>query len=99
WGVLLARPAAPFDLGIGVSPAPIMIVIGIVIFTAFIVWTQRRAAAGQTPLLALEVIGSPREWAAVVTLFIIVGMEGAINFSVPLYIQIVQGSEPFWTSI
>jgi MFS family permease len=35
----------------------------------------------------------------VVALFIIVGMEGAINFSVPLYIQIVQGSPAFQTSI
>jgi hypothetical protein len=32
-------------------------------------------------------------------LFIIVGMEGAINFSVPLYIQIVQGRPAFQTSI
>src|SRR5215831_12568415 len=35
----------------------------------------------------------------VVALFIIVAMEGAINFSVPLYIQIVQGSPAFQTSI
>jgi len=33
------------------------------------------------------VVDSPREWAAVLTLFIIVGTEGAINFLVPLYIQ------------
>src|SRR5499426_4925114 len=28
WGVLLARPAAPFDL-VGVSPAPVMIAVGV----------------------------------------------------------------------
>src|SRR5262249_40220015 len=39
WGVLLARAAAPFDV-VGVSPAPLMIVLGVVIFTGFIVWTQ-----------------------------------------------------------
>jgi MFS family permease len=117
WGVLLARAAAPFDV-VGVSPAPIMIVLGVVIFTGFIVWTQQHAAAPAerpvategsigprserprgTPLLALEVVDSPKEWAAVVALFIIVGMEGAINFSVPLYIQIVQGNSAFQTSI
>src|SRR5262249_35142351 len=86
WGVLLAPAAAPFDL-LGLSPAPVMIVLGLVIGTAFFVWSQRRAAAGKTPLLALEVVDSPREWAAVLALFIIVAMEGAINFSVPLYIQ------------
>jgi MFS family permease len=98
WGVLLARPAAPFEL-LGVSPAPIMIVLGIATGTAFLVWTKRQAAAGKTPLLALEVVDSPKEWAAVVALFIIVGMEGAINFSVPLYIQIVQGNSAFQTAM
>jgi len=76
-----------------------MIVVGIVLFAGFILWTQRQAATGGTPLLALDVVASPREWATVLALFVIVAMEGAINFSVPLYIQIVQGSEPFWTSI
>jgi MFS family permease len=98
WGVLLARSTAPFDV-LGVSPAPMMILVGIVIGMAFFVWTQRHANAGKTPLLALEVVGSPKEWVAVVTLFVIVGMEGAINFSVPLYIQIVQGNSAFQTSI
>jgi predicted MFS family arabinose efflux permease len=51
WGVLLARHAAPFDL-LGVSPAPIMIVLGVVIFTAFLVWMHNHAARGGTPLLA-----------------------------------------------
>jgi MFS family permease len=98
WGALLARPAAPFDV-LGVSPAPVMIVAGIVLLSGFFVWTHRQAAAGNTPLLALEVVESPREWATVLALFIIVGMEGAINFSVPLYIQIVQGNSAFQTSI
>jgi MFS family permease len=98
WGALLALPAAPFDV-LGVSPAPIMIVFGVTVLSGFFVWTHRQAAGGKTPLLALEVVESPREWAAVVALFLIVGMEGAINFSVPLYIQIVQGSTAMQTSI
>ncbi len=98
WGVLLARPGAPFDL-IGVSPAPALIVVGVVILSAFFAWSRHRADAGRTPLIALEVIDSPLEWMTVVALFVIVGMEGAINFSVPLYIQIVQGSPAFQTSV
>ena len=98
WGVLLARPAAPFDL-VGVSPAPVMIAVGVVLFMAFFMWSHRQAAAGNTPLLALEVVDSPREWAAVLTLFIIVATEGAINFLVPLYIQIVQGRSSAATSV
>jgi hypothetical protein len=92
------HPAAPFDLA-GVSPAPAMIVAGGVLLAAFVAWSFRRAAAGRTPLVATEVIDSPMEWATVVALFIIVGMEGAINFSVPLYIQIVSGRTALETSI
>jgi MFS family permease len=98
WGLLLARPAAPFNV-LGMSPAPILIVIGIVLVSAFFIWSHRRAAGGKTPLLALEVVDSPKEWAAVVTLFIIVGMEAAINFAVPLYIQIIQGRTSAATSV
>jgi MFS family permease len=98
WGILLARPAAPFNV-LGLSPAPILIVIGIVLVSAFFIWSHKRAAGGKTPLLALEVVDSPKEWAAVVTLFIIVGMEAAINFSVPLYIQIIQGRTSAATSV
>jgi MFS family permease len=98
WGALLARPDAPFDV-LGVSPAPLLIVIGIVIVTGFFVWSIKKAAAGGTPLLALEVVASPREWATIVALFIIVSMEGAINFAVPLYIQIVKGQSSIQSSI
>lgn len=98
WGLLLASPSAPFNVA-GVSPAPVMIIIGAIIVAMFFKWSQRRAAGGRPPLLALEVISSNREWAAVIALFLIVSMEAAINFSVPLYIQIVQGRSPFQTSL
>lgn len=98
WGLLLARPSAPFDIG-GVSPAPVLIIAGAILMAMFFKWSQHRAAGGKPPLLALEVIRSSREWAAVIALFLIVSMEAAINFSVPLYIQIVQGRSPFQTSL
>ena len=98
WGLGLARPAAPFDL-FGMSPAPFMIVVGIVLLQAFMVWTRRRTAAGKTPLLALEVIGSASERAAVYAMFAVTALEGALNFSVPLYIQIIQGRSPIETAI
>ena len=53
WGLTLARPAAPFDL-FGVSPAPLMIALGIVIFMAFFLWSHKQATKGKTPLLALR---------------------------------------------
>ncbi|MFO0830133.1 MAG: MFS transporter [Phycisphaerales bacterium] len=98
WGVFLARDAAPFNVG-GVSPAPLLIVVGIVIVTAFFVWSRSRAEQGKMPLLAVEVVRSGREWATVIALFIVVAIEAAINFSVPLYIQIVQGRSSMATSL
>ena len=98
WGVALATANAPFDL-LGLSPAPVMIVLGVVLGQAFLMWTHRRQAAGKTPLLALEVIDSPEERSAVYALFAVVALEAALNFSVPLYIQIVQGRSPLATAI
>lgn len=98
WGVLLAQPSAPFDIG-GISPAPVMIVVGAAILMGFFAWSNRTALRGGTPLLALDVIRSAREWAAVVALFMIVSTEAAINFTVPLYIQIIQGRSSMATSL
>ncbi|MRG59925.1 MFS transporter [Agromyces sp. CFH 90414] len=98
WGVLMATPQAPFDL-VGVSPAPVFVVVGLVLGQAFFLWTRRRMREGKVPLVSLDVLGSGRERAAVYAMFVIVALEAAINFTVPLYIQIVQGRTPFDTSI
>lgn len=98
WGLGIATPNAPFDI-LGMSPAPAFIVVGIVLGQAFLMWTHRRQAAGKTPLLALEVIDSPLERAAVYAMFAVVALEAMLNFSVPLYIQIVQGQSPIATAV
>ncbi len=98
WGILMARADAPFDI-LGLSPAPLLILIGLVLVQLFFLWTRRRTAAGKVPLVSLSVFGSSRERAAVYAMFIVVGMEAALNFTIPLYIQIVQGRTPFDTSL
>jgi MFS family permease len=98
WGVGIAQTAAPFNI-FGLSPAPIFIVLGIVLGQAFLMWTHRREEAGKTPLLALAVIDSPQERAAVYAMFSVVALEAMLNFAVPLYIQIVQGRSPLATAI
>ena len=70
--------------------------IGGVLLQAFIVWTRRRTAAGKTPLLALAVVRSPSEQAAVYAMFAVVALEGALNFSVPLDIM---GNERLLTAL
>ena len=98
WGLAFASPNAPFDLA-GLSPAPVMIVIGIVVMQLFIRRCRYVAAQGKTPLLDLRVVLSPTEKAAVITMFSVVALEAMLNFTVPLYIQIVQGQTPLQTAI
>lgn len=98
WGLGVAGPNAPFSL-LGLSPAPVMIVIGIVLGQSFLVWTRRRQETGKTPLLALSVVESPQERAAVYAMFSVVALEAMLNFTVPLYIQIVQGRTPLATTV
>jgi len=98
WGPLVATDDAPFDVA-GVSPAPLLVVLGVVLGQAFFWWTRRRAASGRTPLVDLRVLSSPSERAAVYAMFVVVALEAALNFTVPLYIQIVQGRSPFDTAL
>ena len=98
WGLLQAGPNAPFDV-LGLSPAPVLLVLGIIFAQLFFVWTRRRTRAGRVPLVSLSVFASSRERAAVYAMFIVVFMEAGLNFAVPLYIQIVQGRTPFDTSL
>ncbi|WP_426184133.1 MFS transporter [Microbacterium sp. TWP3-1-2b2] len=98
WGAVAATEAAPFSV-FGLSPAPVLIVLGIVCGQFFFMWTRRRMADGKVPLIDLSVVDSPRERAAVYAMFIVVALEACVNFSIPLYIQIVQGRTPFDTSL
>ncbi|WP_244632493.1 MULTISPECIES: MFS transporter [unclassified Microbacterium] len=98
WGALAATEAAPFSI-LGLSPAPVFIIVGVVLGQGFFLWTRKRMAEGKVPLIDLSVLGSGRERAAVYAMFIVVALEACVNFTIPLYIQIVQGRTPFDTSI
>ena len=98
WGVLLAKSTAPFSV-YGLSPALVMIVCGVLGVQLFIAWTQRRQANGQAPLLALVVIESTPDRAAVTAMMAITMLGKAVTFMIPLYIQIVQGKSSLQTAI
>jgi MFS family permease len=98
WGLLLAKPTAPFSL-FGLSPAPFMIIAGIVLGQAFFTWSYKRQADNKTPLVALEVLDSSQERAAMYALLIIGALGPAVNFLIPLYIQIVQGRTTLQTAV
>ena len=98
WGILFAKDAAPFTL-LGLSPAPFMVIVGVVLGQAFFMWSHRRKAANKTPLLALEVLDSPQERSATFAMFVIGALGPAVNFLIPLYIQIVQGRTSMETAV
>ena len=98
WGIVIAKPAAPFSV-LGLSPVPFMLVVGVVLGQAFFVLSERRVTQQKTPLLALEVLDTPAERNAVYAFLVAGGLGSAISFLIPLYIQIVQGRTPLFTSI
>ncbi|MCL4267381.1 MAG: MFS transporter [Anaerolineae bacterium] len=98
WGITVAKPAAPFDL-LGLSPAPFMIIVGLVLVQAFFAWAHRRVEKKKTPLLALEVLESREERANIAALLVIGALGPAVNFLIPLYIQIVQNQNSLFTAV
>ncbi len=46
WGIVLARPAVPFNF-FGLSPAPFMVIIGAVVGQGFFAWSHQRQARRQ----------------------------------------------------
>jgi len=98
WGPLVAEDAAPFSV-LRLSPAPMFILVGILLGQGFFVWSKRRATAGKQPLLALEVLDSREEKNAVVA-FLVAGSLGlAVGFLIPLYVQIVQDRTPLFSAV
>ncbi|WP_458757154.1 MFS transporter [Afipia sp. TerB] len=98
WGVGLANSAAPIDF-FGISPAPVMVLLGVVSGQTFIGWTKRRRSAGQPPLFAVEVVTTESQRAAILMIVSMGMLEAMLNFAMPLYIQIVQGRSPIETAI
>lgn len=97
WGGLLAKPDAPFSV-LDMSPAPMMVIVGLFLFEAFVTWSRRRAAQAKTPLVELEVVESRAARSAVFSLFTIGLIGSALTFLVPLYIQVVQGGSGLETA-
>ncbi len=98
WGPIFAKAGAPFSVA-GLSPAPFFVLAGVILGQSFFVWTRRRSDSGKVPLVDLWVLRHASERAAVYAMFTIVAMEAAVNFTVPVYIQVVQGRTPFDTSL
>jgi predicted MFS family arabinose efflux permease len=98
WGLLLATPAAPFSF-YGVSPAGILLLLGLLLIQSFFAWQRRRVARSEAPLISPLVTDSQRERSTL--LLMIIGGFGAagISFLIPLYVQMVLGYSAFATAL
>jgi MFS family permease len=66
---------------------------------SFFAWSNRRVAANEQPLLAMEVLDSDEEKSAVIA-FLVAGSLGlAVGFLIPLYVQIVQDRTPLFSAV
>jgi MFS family permease len=98
WGVLLARPRAPFSL-LRLSPAPVLIICGMLLIKAFFWWSRKVKADGGTPLVSLDAIRGQPERSLLLSIFTVGVLGAAITFVVPMYIEVVQGHTSIFTAV
>ncbi len=97
WGWLRPRssPIEPF----GFSLTPFVIAAGALILAGFVAWERRREERGEDPLVHLGLLRLPRLRAGVAMLvsqnLILMG----VFFTVPLFLQIVQGLDALETGV
>lgn len=97
WGVWNATEQAPWSV-LGVSPAPIFIVLGLVVGQGFFLWLRRRGAAGAPRIFDLRVLATGAERAVTACMATMLFVGTAANFLIPLYMQVVQGLSGIETS-
>jgi Na+/melibiose symporter-like transporter len=98
WGLLVAEDAAPFEV-LGLSPVPIFVIVGVVLIQAFFAWMRRQRAQDKPQLFEMEVLDSPEEINASISLLLIGALAAGVNFLIPLYVQIVQGRTTLQTAV
>ncbi len=98
WGLVTAKDLAPFAL-LGLSPAPFMIIIGILFGQSFFSRSIQRVREDKAPLIAMEIFKSRMERSTIIALLFISGLGPAVNFLIPLYIQIVQNRSTVFTAV
>jgi EmrB/QacA subfamily drug resistance transporter len=97
WGWLAPRssPITPF----GFSLTPFVIAAGGVLIAAFVSWERRREARGEEPLLRLDLLKIPSMRGGVAMFLAQNLVLMGIFFTIPLFLQIVQGLDALETGI
>jgi EmrB/QacA subfamily drug resistance transporter len=97
WGWLQPRNP-PFTV-LGFSPTLFMIAAGLVVLALMRSWLRHREEHGQDPLFHWSLLALPPLRAAVATLLAQSLVLLGVFFTVPLYLQVVQGLDAFETGL
>ncbi|MFJ3670266.1 MFS transporter [Streptomyces sp. NPDC090106] len=97
WGWVQPRNA-PFTV-LGFAPTLFVVGAGVAVLAVFRHWERRRDATGAAPLVHLSLLGRPVLRSGLLTLLsqnlILLGL----FFTIPLYLQVVQGFDAFQTGL
>ena len=97
WGIWFATDQAPFNI-MGLSPAPLLILLGLIGGQVFFSWIRKRQDAKLPRIFDLRVLASSSELAITACMSIMLFVGTAANFLIPLYMQMVQGRSGIQTS-
>ncbi|MGL3807705.1 MFS transporter [Paeniglutamicibacter sp. R2-26] len=97
WGLWFATEQAPFNI-MGLSPAPLLILLGLIGGQVFFSWIRKRQDAKLPRIFDLRVLASSSELAITACMSIMLFVGTAANFLIPLYMQMVQGRSGIETS-
>lgn len=95
WGVLRARPDAPFS-PLNLSPALLGMLLGIVLIKLVLIWMRWRRVGGC--LSAMQLLNTPVQRSMLLSIFTIAAVSSGVTFLIPLYIEIVQGRSSLHTA-
>ncbi|HEX5610602.1 MAG TPA: MFS transporter [Solirubrobacterales bacterium] len=97
WGWLRPRssPLEPF----GFSLTPFVIAAGLLVLAGFAAWERRRERAGAEPLLRMRLLQLPRLRGGITMLLAQNLILMGVFFTVPLFLQIVQGLDALETGV
>ncbi len=98
WGWLRPQPASPIE-PFGLSLTPFVIAAGALILAAFAAWQRRREEGGRDPLVHLGMLRKPVLRGGLSMLLVQNLILMGIFFTIPLYLQIVQGLDALETGV